>query len=176
MSDHVHYVCVPRDADSLAKTLNTLHMRYSQYFNDKKGRHGHLWQGRFYSSILDDRHALEAMRYDETNPVRRGLVEDATAYPWSSVSARFGRVRSGASGRLSDHARGRGLEVLVRRHGRRRTCREYSKEYTDGPPVREPGVCADAGRLTEPELDGETEGTPEENCHVTGRFIGDSMK
>jgi putative transposase len=85
MSDHVQYVCVPKDFDSLAKALNTLHMRYSQYFNDKKGRHGHLWQGRFYSSILDDRHALEAMRYDETNPVRCGLVKDATAYPWSSA-------------------------------------------------------------------------------------------
>lgn len=85
MSDHVHYVCVPRDADSLAKTLNTLHMRYSQYFNHKKGRHGHLWQGRFYSSILDDCHALEAIRYDETNPVRWGLVADVTAYPWSSA-------------------------------------------------------------------------------------------
>jgi len=85
MSDHVHYVCVPKDADSLAKALNTLHMRYSQYFNDKKHRQGHLWQGRFYSSILDDRHTLEAIRYDETNPVRRGLVEDATAYLWSSA-------------------------------------------------------------------------------------------
>jgi putative transposase len=85
MSDHVQYVCVPRDADSLAKALNTLHMRYSQYFNDKKHRHGHLWQGRFYSTILDDRHALEAIRYDETNPVRRGLVADATDYPWSSA-------------------------------------------------------------------------------------------
>ena len=74
----------PQDADSLAKALNTLHMRYSQYFNGKKNRHGHLWQGRFYSTILDDRHALEAMRYDETNPVRRGLVETLTAYPWSA--------------------------------------------------------------------------------------------
>jgi len=60
-------------------------MRYSQYFNDKKHRRGHLWQGRFYSSILDDRHAVEAIRYEETNPVRRGLVEDATAYPLSSA-------------------------------------------------------------------------------------------
>jgi putative transposase len=85
MSDHVHFVCVPRDADSLAKALNTLHMRYSQYFNCKKNRHGHLWQGRFYSSILDDNHAFEAMRFIETNPVRRRLVDDATAYPWSSA-------------------------------------------------------------------------------------------
>ena len=85
MSDHVQYVCVPKNADSLAKALNTLHMRYSLYFNVKKHRHGHLWQGRFYSSILDDRHALEAIRYDETNPIRRGLVEDATSYRWSSA-------------------------------------------------------------------------------------------
>jgi putative transposase len=85
MPNHVHHVCVPRDADPLAKALNTLHMRYSQYFNNKKGHHGHLWQGRFYSSIIDDRHALEAIRYDETNPVCWGLVADAAAYPWSSA-------------------------------------------------------------------------------------------
>ena len=91
MRDHVHFVCVPRDADSLAKALNTLHVRYTQYFNHKKGRHGHLWQGRFYSSILDDRHAFEAVRFVETNPVRWRLVDEAPAYPWSSA-------RSHASG------------------------------------------------------------------------------
>lgn len=87
MSDHVHYICLPAKADTLSKTLNILNTRYSRYFNDKKQRHGHLWQSRFFSNILDERHALEAMRFCETNPLRKGLVADATAYRWSSARA-----------------------------------------------------------------------------------------
>ncbi|HHT9117847.1 MAG TPA: transposase [Candidatus Hypogeohydataceae bacterium YC38] len=54
MSNHVHFICVPGNADSLSKTFNTLHMRYSQHINRKKGMKGHLWQGRFFSCILDE--------------------------------------------------------------------------------------------------------------------------
>ena len=69
MSNHVHFVCVPRREDALARTFNVLHMRYSQYFNRKKGLKGHLWQGQFYSCILDERHVYAAVRYVENNPV-----------------------------------------------------------------------------------------------------------
>ena len=85
MPNHVHHVCVPRTETGLARTFNALHMRYAQYINVKRSLRGHLWQGRFYSSILDDRHALEAVRLVETNPVRWRLVDEAQAYPWSSA-------------------------------------------------------------------------------------------
>jgi len=54
MGNHVHFIVVPMKDNSLAKTFNTLHMRYSQYFNKKKNLRGHLWQGQFYSCILDN--------------------------------------------------------------------------------------------------------------------------
>ncbi|MBN1534147.1 MAG: transposase [Spirochaetes bacterium] len=92
MGNHVHFVCVPRIDDSLARTLNTLHMRYSQHYNRKKEITGHLWQGRFYSSILDDRHLYAAIRYVETNPVRAGLVRSPEEYPWSSARGHCGIV------------------------------------------------------------------------------------
>jgi putative transposase len=85
MPNHVHHVCVPHTETGLARTFNTLHMRYAQRFNAQRHLQGHLWQGRFYSSILDDAHALEALRLVETNPVRWRLVDDAPAYPWSSA-------------------------------------------------------------------------------------------
>ena len=65
MSNHIHFIAVPMREDSLARTFNTLHMRYAQYFNQKKNKKGHLWQGRFYSSILDERHLYTAVRYIE---------------------------------------------------------------------------------------------------------------
>ena len=87
MSNHVHCIVVPEEDLSLARTFNQAHMRYSQYMNHKHGRHGHLWQGRFYSCVLDEAHLYAAVRYVERNPVRAGLVRQAEAYPWSSARA-----------------------------------------------------------------------------------------
>jgi putative transposase len=85
MPNHVHFICVPQKKDSLARTLNTLHMRYSQYVNRKQGACGHLWQGRFYSCILDEKHLYAAVRYVENNPVRAGIVKTPEEYTWSSA-------------------------------------------------------------------------------------------
>jgi len=85
MPNHVHFICVPQNSDSLARTFNTLHMRYAQYVNKKQGMCGHLWQGRFYSCILDEKHLFAAVRYVENNPVRAGLVQEPEEYPWSSA-------------------------------------------------------------------------------------------
>jgi putative transposase len=85
MPSHVHYVCVPKAEDSLARAFNTLHMRYAQYFHARKGLTGHLWKGRFLSCILDERSVFEEVRFIENNPVRAGLVARAEDYPWSSA-------------------------------------------------------------------------------------------
>jgi putative transposase len=85
MSNHVHYVAVPIKENSLAKAFNLLHMKYSLYFNQKRNLKGHLWQGRFYSCILDNRHVYAAVRYVENNPVRVSLVSRAYDYSWSSA-------------------------------------------------------------------------------------------
>ena len=91
MSNHVHFVCVPMREDSLARTFNTLHMRYSQYFNRKKKTKGHLWQGRFYSCILDESHLFAAIRYVENNPVRARVVDKPSDYKYSSVRGHVNR-------------------------------------------------------------------------------------
>jgi len=85
MCNHVHFIVIPQQADSLAKTFNFAHMCYAQYLNKKLNRRGHLWQGRFYSCVLDERHLFAAARYIERNPVRAGLVEKAWQWPWSSA-------------------------------------------------------------------------------------------
>lgn len=87
MPNHVHFIAIPEKGDSLAKTFNTCHMRYSQYFNRKRKVVGHLWQGRFYSCALDEKHLYAAIRYVETNPVRAKLVKNPEDWNWSS--ARF---------------------------------------------------------------------------------------
>jgi putative transposase len=87
MSNHVHFIAVPAEGNSLSRTFNTLHMRYSQHINKRRGTNGHLWQGRFYSCVLDESHLYAAVRYVENNPVRAGLVKQPHEYMWSSTRA-----------------------------------------------------------------------------------------
>jgi putative transposase len=94
MTNHVHFVCVPEREDSLARTFNTLHMRYAQYLNHKRKQKGHLWQGRFYSCILDERHLYAAVRYVENNPVRAGIVRKPHRYKWSSANSHINKKQN----------------------------------------------------------------------------------
>lgn len=91
MPNHVHFVAVPGNKDSLARVFRIAHMRYAQYINWKRGLKGHLWQNRFYSCLLDGSHLLAAARYVERNPVRAGLAETADAWEWSSARTHVGK-------------------------------------------------------------------------------------
>ena len=90
MNNHIHLVTVPAQADSLQRALKPLHMRYAQHINRKQKWAGHLWQGRFFSSPLDEAYLWSCVRYVERNPVRAGMVAKAEDYPWSSAAAHCG--------------------------------------------------------------------------------------
>jgi putative transposase len=94
MSNHVHWIAVPQEADSLAKAFGEAHGRYAQYANARLGRHGHFWQDRFFSCALDAGHRWVALRYVERNPVRARLVEAADQWPWSSAAVHVGQQRA----------------------------------------------------------------------------------
>ena len=86
MTNHVHFVAVPRHEKSLAETFGEAHKKYTREFNKRHGVTGYLFQGRFGSCPLDDQHLYEAVRYVELNPVRAGIVKSAERYPWSSAA------------------------------------------------------------------------------------------
>jgi putative transposase len=86
MTNHAHLVAVPFTEESLHRVLRPLHMRYAQRINREHGWDGHLWQGRFFSSPLDEIYMWAAVRYVERNPVRAGLVRRAEDYRWSSAA------------------------------------------------------------------------------------------
>ncbi|HTO61465.1 MAG TPA: transposase [Bradyrhizobium sp.] len=81
MTNHVHLVVVPAGDDELERALKPLHMRYAQRINRRRGWNGHVWQGRFFSSPLDEAYLWAALRYVERNPVRARLVRRAENYP-----------------------------------------------------------------------------------------------
>ncbi len=87
MPNHVHLILVPRDADGLRAALAEAHRRYTRHVNFREGWRGYLWQGRFASCPMDERHLLAAARYVELNPVRARLAAAAADWPWSSARA-----------------------------------------------------------------------------------------
>ena len=95
MSNHIHFIVVPKRKESLSRVYNTLHMRYAQYINRIREERGHLWQGRFYSCLLDEGHLYRAIRYVERNPVRAGMVNKAWEYRWSSARYHTGIDKRG---------------------------------------------------------------------------------
>lgn len=92
MTNHVHFIVIPKTADSLGKFFNTVHMRYSHYLNRLRKKKGHLWQGRFYSCVMDERHVYCGVRYVERNPVRAKMVKRAWEYSWSSAGTHVGNA------------------------------------------------------------------------------------
>lgn len=90
MSNHLHLL-VETGAVPLSRTMQTLQFTYTQYYNRRYGKTGHLFQGR-YKAILCDRDAylLELVRYLHLNPARLRQPQDPWRYPWSSHRAYLG--------------------------------------------------------------------------------------
>jgi putative transposase len=85
MTNHVHLLLTPSTEHGIAKSIQMLGRYYVQYFNEKYGRTGTLWEGRYKSTLVDsEEYLLICHRYIELNPVRANMVDHPAEYPWSS--------------------------------------------------------------------------------------------
>jgi REP element-mobilizing transposase RayT len=92
MSNHVH-LAIQVAETPLSRILQNLSFRYTQWFNRRHRRVGHLFQGRYKALLVDsDRYLLGLVRYIHRNPVAAGLVRLPAAYSWSSHRAYVGRT------------------------------------------------------------------------------------
>lgn len=87
MTNHVHFIAIPETENSLAKAFGEAHRLYTRMKNFQKDVRGYLFQGRFGSCAMDEKHLIAAARYVEQNPIRANIVKTPEDYPWSS--ARF---------------------------------------------------------------------------------------
>ncbi len=89
MPNHYHLV-VEAARDRLSRALHHLNGRYAAAFDVKHRRSGHLWGDRFaLRQVRDDEHLRAACLYVVRNPVRAGLCDAPSAWPWSW--SRYGR-------------------------------------------------------------------------------------
>ena len=85
MDNHFHLLATPSAADGLPKFMQAVGRSYVRWFNDRHARTGTLWEGRYRSTVVQaERWLLPCMVSIDLNPVRAGLVPDASAYRWSS--------------------------------------------------------------------------------------------
>lgn len=85
MTNHVHMLVTPESEHSIGKMMQMLGRYYVQYYNYCYQRTGTLWEGRYKATLIDSaQYLLTCMRYIELNPVRAGMIEHPSDYPWSS--------------------------------------------------------------------------------------------
>src|SRR5258706_13467348 len=90
MGNHYHLL-VETPEPTLSRGMRQLNGLYTQRFNRRHRRVGHLFQGRFKAILVDkDAHLLELGRYVVLNPVRAALRKSAAAWIWSSYRATAG--------------------------------------------------------------------------------------
>ena len=53
MTNHVHFLMTPSDAEGVSRVMQSLGRRYVQYVNKEYRRSGTLWEGRHKASIVD---------------------------------------------------------------------------------------------------------------------------
>ena len=90
MGNHYHLL-LETPEPNLSGGMRRLNGRYTQAFNRRHHRVGHVLQGRFKSILVErESYLLELCRYLVLNPVRAGLGADPQAWPWSSYGATTG--------------------------------------------------------------------------------------
>ena len=94
MDNHYHLLIETPDGN-LSQGMRQLNGIYTQRFNQRHGRVGHVFQGRFKAILVDkENYLLELCRYVVLNPVRAGMVRYPGRYKWSSYRATAGLVKS----------------------------------------------------------------------------------
>jgi REP element-mobilizing transposase RayT len=94
MDNHYHLL-LETPAGNLPQIMRHINGAYTTYFNVKRQRSGHLFQGRYKAILVDmDTYAKELSRYIHLNPVRAKMVETPEAYEWSSYSFYIGKKKA----------------------------------------------------------------------------------
>ena len=74
--------------------MQWINVSYATYFNRKRDRHGHLFQGRFKAILIDaDEYLKPLSRYIHLNPVSAKIVSSPSDYQWSSYNAFIGKQK-----------------------------------------------------------------------------------
>ena len=90
MNNHYHLI-VETPEGNLSRGMRQLNGVYTQRFNRRHRKPGHVFQGRYKAIVVEkESYLLELCRYVVLNPVRAKAVETPEAWNWSSYRATAG--------------------------------------------------------------------------------------
>jgi REP element-mobilizing transposase RayT len=93
METHYHLILEEGDV-ALSKGMRLLNGRYATAFNERHGRRGHVFEGRYRDRTIDDEsHLLAAIRYVARNPVDAGACGRPHEWPCSTYGHLIGAAR-----------------------------------------------------------------------------------
>jgi putative transposase len=91
MGNHFHLLATPETAQGVPRIMQAVGRSYVRYFNNRHGRSGTLWEGRYRSTLIEtERYLLACMAYIDLNPVRAGMVAEPAEYRWSGYGEAVG--------------------------------------------------------------------------------------
>jgi len=93
MDNHYHLL-LETPLGNLSQIMKHINGAYTTYYNIKRLRAGHLFQGRYKALLIEvDEYAGELSRYLHLNPVRAKIVNKPEEYKWSSYRSYLGIER-----------------------------------------------------------------------------------
>ena len=92
MTTHAHFIIDCSGAD-ISKIMKSINQSYAMYYNKRHNRHGHLFQDRFKSKIVNsDRYLVTLSAYIHNNPKdMKAYKNNVSKYPYSSLSIYLGK-------------------------------------------------------------------------------------
>jgi len=95
MPNHYHLL-IETLQPNLSRIMQYLNTSYTTYYNIKRSKCGHLFQGRYKSILVDkDSYCQELSKYIHLNPVRAKIVERPEQYKWSSYKGYINKKGDG---------------------------------------------------------------------------------
>lgn len=86
LPNQVHLLLTPQTAESLPQFMQSVGRTYVRTFNNRHGRSGTLWEGRYRATVLEPQAwLLPAMVVLENQALVQGLTGRAVDYGWSSA-------------------------------------------------------------------------------------------
>jgi len=102
MPRSVDFILTPEQPDNVSRFIQSLGRRYWAHLNQRYGRNGPLWAGRFRTRILENHNDLiTTLHRIETRPLTETGIADPTTYPWSTYRVHAAGADRGA---LTMHA------------------------------------------------------------------------
>ena len=85
MNNHAHFLIYCEEIENLSKYMQKLNTSYSRFYNKINKRVGYVFRDRYLSqSIMDEKQLYNCLNYIHNNPVKAGIVKNASEYKYSS--------------------------------------------------------------------------------------------